>query len=145
MFFPFLLSPMNMWSFILLPSPSWLCYSLNSLFLTLNPWNLIVIFFFTSSNVSSWYEEDSSRSDAQEKLLQQPTGAFIIRGSQNSAQGRFAISVRYFQCVYMCSKSQTLVTVFQLTQWLLTANNHRHNLYCYAFGILQANVILCYF
>ncbi|XP_074487013.1 GRB2-related adapter protein 2b isoform X2 [Sebastes fasciatus] len=49
---------------------------------------------FITIHLPSWYEEDSSRSDAQEKLLQQPTGAFIIRGSQNSAQGRFAISVR---------------------------------------------------
>lgn len=51
---------------------------------------------------SSWYQEDCSRSDAQEKLMSQPVGAFLIRGSQSAAPGDFSISVRCLQCVSMC-------------------------------------------
>lgn len=48
---------------------------------------------------SSWYQEDYSRSEAQEKLMSQPAGTFIIRGSQNGVPGDFSISVRCVQCV----------------------------------------------
>uniref|UniRef100_A0A3B4UEM3 Osteoclast-stimulating factor 1 n=1 Tax=Seriola dumerili TaxID=41447 RepID=A0A3B4UEM3_SERDU len=66
---------------------------------------LLIIFFISSSVVfstslphdSSWYQEDASRSDAEEKLMTQPVGAFLIRGSQSAALGDFSISVRYVQ------------------------------------------------
>ncbi|XP_041789506.1 GRB2-related adapter protein 2b isoform X1 [Chelmon rostratus] len=39
---------------------------------------------FINIHLPSWYQEDSSRSDAQEKLMSQPMGAFFIRGSQKA-------------------------------------------------------------
>ncbi|KAL7405224.1 hypothetical protein ABVT39_025513 [Epinephelus coioides] len=50
---------------------------------------------FIDLHLPSWYQEDFSRSDAHEKLMQQPVGAFLIRGSQTAAQGDFSISVRH--------------------------------------------------
>ncbi|XP_031145284.1 GRB2-related adapter protein 2b [Sander lucioperca] len=50
---------------------------------------------FINIDLPSWYQEDCSRSDAEEKLMQQPVGAFLIRGSRNVAQGDFSISVRH--------------------------------------------------
>ncbi|KAM9363774.1 GRB2-related adapter protein 2b [Symphorus nematophorus] len=50
---------------------------------------------FINIHLPSWYQEDYSRSDAQEKLMSQPVGAFLIRGSQNAAPGGFSISVRH--------------------------------------------------
>lgn len=43
----------------------------------------------------SWYQEGASRRDAQEKLMAQPVGSFLIRGSQSGAPGKFSISVRH--------------------------------------------------
>ncbi|KAM3864697.1 GRB2-related adapter protein 2b [Diretmus argenteus] len=43
----------------------------------------------------SWYQEGASRGNAQEKLMAQPLGAFLIRGSQTGAPGDFSISVRH--------------------------------------------------
>ncbi|XP_059353764.1 GRB2-related adapter protein 2-like [Carassius carassius] len=42
----------------------------------------------------SWYQENTSRHSAQEELMYQPFGSFLIRGSQ-SAPGEFSISVRH--------------------------------------------------
>lgn len=42
----------------------------------------------------SWYKENTSRQSAQDELMCQPIGAFIIRGSQSSP-GDFSISVRH--------------------------------------------------
>ncbi|XP_070775184.1 GRB2-related adapter protein 2b [Enoplosus armatus] len=50
---------------------------------------------FINIHLPSWYQEDYSRSDAQEILMSQPEGAFLIRGSQNAALGDFSISVRH--------------------------------------------------
>ncbi|XP_060909828.1 GRB2-related adapter protein-like [Labrus mixtus] len=50
---------------------------------------------FINFHLPSWYQENCSRSDAQGQLMLQSVGAFIIRGSQNSAPGRFSISVRH--------------------------------------------------
>ncbi|XP_041789508.1 GRB2-related adapter protein 2b isoform X2 [Chelmon rostratus] len=50
---------------------------------------------FINIHLPSWYQEDSSRSDAQEKLMSQPMGAFFIRGSQKAGPGDFSISVRH--------------------------------------------------
>ncbi|XP_044044871.1 GRB2-related adapter protein 2b isoform X2 [Siniperca chuatsi] len=50
---------------------------------------------YINIHLPSWYQEDSSRSDAQEKLMSQPIGAFLIRGSRNAAPGDFSISVRH--------------------------------------------------
>ncbi|XP_042341608.1 GRB2-related adapter protein 2b [Plectropomus leopardus] len=50
---------------------------------------------FINIHLPSWYQEDLSRSDAQEKLMQQPVGAFIIRGSTTASQRDFSISVRH--------------------------------------------------
>uniref|UniRef100_A0A3B4UEG5 Osteoclast-stimulating factor 1 n=1 Tax=Seriola dumerili TaxID=41447 RepID=A0A3B4UEG5_SERDU len=50
---------------------------------------------FISIHLPSWYQEDASRSDAEEKLMTQPVGAFLIRGSQSAALGDFSISVRH--------------------------------------------------
>lgn len=50
---------------------------------------------FVHLHDSSWYEQESSRSDAQEKLMSQPVGAFLIRGSRNATLGNFSVSVRY--------------------------------------------------
>eukprot|EP00064_Thunnus_orientalis_P012670 superscaffoldBa00001970_g12705 len=50
---------------------------------------------FISINLPSWYQEDMSRSDAVEKLMSQPVGAFLMRGSQNVSPGSFSISVRH--------------------------------------------------
>ncbi|KAE8300537.1 GRB2-related adapter protein-like [Larimichthys crocea] len=49
---------------------------------------------FIDIHLPSWYQEDYSRSEAQEKLMSQPAGTFIIRGSQNGVPGDFSISVR---------------------------------------------------
>ncbi|KAM6972552.1 GRB2-related adapter protein 2b [Aplochiton taeniatus] len=45
-------------------------------------------------DLPSWYQESSSRGDAQERLMTQPLGSFLIRGSQSSP-GDFSISVRH--------------------------------------------------
>ncbi|XP_070840238.1 GRB2-related adapter protein 2b [Chaetodon trifascialis] len=50
---------------------------------------------FINIHLPSWYQEDFSRSDAQEKLMSQPVGGFLIRGSKNAAPGDFSISVRH--------------------------------------------------
>nr|XP_046229495.1 GRB2-related adapter protein 2-like [Scatophagus argus] len=50
---------------------------------------------FIDIHLPSWYQEDLSRSDAQEKLMSQPVGAFLVRGSRKAAHGDFSISVRY--------------------------------------------------
>ncbi|XP_073327643.1 GRB2-related adapter protein 2b [Pagrus major] len=50
---------------------------------------------FIDIHLPSWYQEDCSRADAQDKLMSQPAGAFLIRGSRNSAPGDFSISVRH--------------------------------------------------
>ncbi|XP_032396238.1 GRB2-related adaptor protein 2 [Etheostoma spectabile] len=50
---------------------------------------------FINIHLPSWYQEDYSRSDAEEKLMLQPVGAFIIRGSRNVTQSDFSISVRH--------------------------------------------------
>ncbi|XP_051751898.1 GRB2-related adapter protein 2b [Ctenopharyngodon idella] len=42
----------------------------------------------------SWYQENTSRHSAQDELMYQPIGSFIIRGSQSSP-GEFSISVRH--------------------------------------------------
>uniref|UniRef100_A0A8C1UCW7 Osteoclast-stimulating factor 1 n=1 Tax=Cyprinus carpio TaxID=7962 RepID=A0A8C1UCW7_CYPCA len=42
----------------------------------------------------SWYQENTSRQSAQEELMCQPVGSFLIRGSQSSP-GEFSISVRH--------------------------------------------------
>uniref|UniRef100_A0A673GS75 Osteoclast-stimulating factor 1 n=1 Tax=Sinocyclocheilus rhinocerous TaxID=307959 RepID=A0A673GS75_9TELE len=42
----------------------------------------------------SWYQENTSRHSAQEELMCQPIGSFLIRGSQSSP-GEFSISVRH--------------------------------------------------
>ncbi|XP_071391165.1 GRB2-related adapter protein 2b isoform X2 [Centroberyx affinis] len=50
---------------------------------------------YININLPSWYQEAASRGDAQEKLMAQPAGAFLIRGSQTGAPGEFSISVRH--------------------------------------------------
>ncbi|XP_051985850.1 GRB2-related adapter protein 2b [Xyrauchen texanus] len=42
----------------------------------------------------SWYQENTSRHSAQDQLMCQPIGSFLIRGSQSSP-GEFSISVRH--------------------------------------------------
>ncbi|XP_071359788.1 GRB2-related adapter protein 2b isoform X2 [Trachinotus anak] len=49
---------------------------------------------FINLHLPSWYQEDASRSDAEERLMSQPVGTFLIRGSQSAALGDFSISVR---------------------------------------------------
>ncbi|XP_054460943.1 GRB2-related adapter protein 2b [Anoplopoma fimbria] len=50
---------------------------------------------FINIHLPSWYQEDFSRDDAREKLIQQPQGAFLIRGSQKSVKGDFSVTVRH--------------------------------------------------
>ncbi|KAI3353468.1 hypothetical protein L3Q82_019994 [Scortum barcoo] len=50
---------------------------------------------FINLHLPSWYQEDSSRGEAQEKLMSQPVGSFLIRGSRNAVPGDFSISVRH--------------------------------------------------
>ncbi|KAG8014571.1 Growth factor receptor-bound protein 2 [Nibea albiflora] len=50
---------------------------------------------FIDMHLPSWYQEDLSRSEAQEKLMLQPAGTFFIRGSRNGVPGDFSISVRH--------------------------------------------------
>ncbi|XP_064816436.1 GRB2-related adapter protein 2-like, partial [Oncorhynchus masou masou] len=45
-------------------------------------------------HLPSWYQESASRGEAQESLMTQPIGSFLIRGSQSSP-GDFSISVRH--------------------------------------------------
>eukprot|EP00063_Salmo_salar_P064489 XP_014039324.1 PREDICTED: GRB2-related adapter protein-like [Salmo salar] len=45
-------------------------------------------------HLPSWYQESASRGEAQESLMAQPIGSFLIRGSQSSP-GDFSISVRH--------------------------------------------------
>uniref|UniRef100_A0A674CC13 GRB2 related adaptor protein 2b n=1 Tax=Salmo trutta TaxID=8032 RepID=A0A674CC13_SALTR len=45
-------------------------------------------------HLPSWYQESASRGEAQESLMAQPIGSFLIRGSQ-STPGDFSISVRH--------------------------------------------------
>ncbi|XP_074517924.1 GRB2-related adapter protein 2b [Halichoeres trimaculatus] len=53
---------------------------------------------FINIHLPSWYQ-DCSRGDAEERLMSQPVGAFIIRGSQSSALAEFSISVRHAEDV----------------------------------------------
>ncbi|XP_054866152.1 GRB2-related adapter protein 2b isoform X2 [Amphiprion ocellaris] len=50
---------------------------------------------FINIHLPSWYQENTSRSDAQRSLMSQPVGAFLIRGRQNAVPGDFSISVRH--------------------------------------------------
>ncbi|GLD63880.1 GRB2-related adapter protein 2 [Lates japonicus] len=50
---------------------------------------------FINIHLPSWYQEDISRSDAQERLMSQPVGTFLIRSSRNAPPGDFSISVRH--------------------------------------------------
>uniref|UniRef100_A0A3Q1F1H2 Osteoclast-stimulating factor 1 n=1 Tax=Acanthochromis polyacanthus TaxID=80966 RepID=A0A3Q1F1H2_9TELE len=50
---------------------------------------------FINIHLPSWYQENASRSDAQQSLMSQPVGAFLIRGRQNAGPGEFSISVRH--------------------------------------------------
>ncbi|KAM6942405.1 GRB2-related adapter protein 2b [Lycodopsis pacificus] len=50
---------------------------------------------FINIHLPSWYREDFSRREAQETLLARPEGAFLIRGSGNTAPGDFSVSVRH--------------------------------------------------
>ncbi|KAG7222500.1 hypothetical protein INR49_004573 [Caranx melampygus] len=50
---------------------------------------------FINIHLPSWYQEDASRSDAEERLMSQPVGTFLIRGSQSAGLGDFSISVRH--------------------------------------------------
>uniref|UniRef100_A0A671KW66 Osteoclast-stimulating factor 1 n=1 Tax=Sinocyclocheilus anshuiensis TaxID=1608454 RepID=A0A671KW66_9TELE len=49
---------------------------------------------YININFPSWYQENTSRHSAQEELICQPIGSFLIRGSQSSP-GEFSISVRH--------------------------------------------------
>uniref|UniRef100_A0A8C2AXP4 Osteoclast-stimulating factor 1 n=1 Tax=Cyprinus carpio TaxID=7962 RepID=A0A8C2AXP4_CYPCA len=49
---------------------------------------------YISIHFPSWYQENTSRQSAQEELMYQPIGSFLIRGSQSSP-GEFSISVRH--------------------------------------------------
>uniref|UniRef100_A0A8C1NSB6 Osteoclast-stimulating factor 1 n=1 Tax=Cyprinus carpio TaxID=7962 RepID=A0A8C1NSB6_CYPCA len=49
---------------------------------------------YISIHFPSWYQENTSRQSAQEELMYQPVGSFLIRGSQSSP-GEFSISVRH--------------------------------------------------
>uniref|UniRef100_A0A665W2U0 Osteoclast-stimulating factor 1 n=1 Tax=Echeneis naucrates TaxID=173247 RepID=A0A665W2U0_ECHNA len=49
---------------------------------------------FISIHLPSWYQEDTSRRDAETKLMPESVGAFIIRACQSGALGDFSISVR---------------------------------------------------
>lgn len=53
---------------------------------------------YLSIVLPSWYQENTSRHEAQEVLLSKPVGSFLIRGSQSSP-GDFSISVRHEQDV----------------------------------------------
>ncbi|KAA0713465.1 GRB2-related adapter protein [Triplophysa tibetana] len=46
------------------------------------------------TNFPSWFQENISRQASQDKLMSQPIGSFLIRGSQSSP-GDFSISVRH--------------------------------------------------
>ncbi|XP_068460340.1 growth factor receptor-bound protein 2-like [Clinocottus analis] len=50
---------------------------------------------FITLHLPSWYQENFSRGDAAEKLMQQPDGAFLLRGNLDAAQGNLCISVRH--------------------------------------------------
>ncbi|XP_065098988.1 GRB2-related adapter protein 2b isoform X1 [Paramisgurnus dabryanus] len=52
------------------------------------PQNYITAFF------PSWFQENIGRQDSENKLMSQPIGSFLIRGSQSSP-GEFSISVRH--------------------------------------------------
>nr|XP_055069570.1 GRB2-related adapter protein 2b [Misgurnus anguillicaudatus] len=52
------------------------------------PQNYITAYF------PSWYQENIGRQDSENKLMSQPIGSFLIRGSQSSP-GEFSISVRH--------------------------------------------------
>ena len=63
---------------------------------------------FSCVCVGRWFQEDASRSSAEEDLMTKGVGYFLIRGSQSSP-GDFSISVRWVrarvcvcQCVSMC-------------------------------------------
>ncbi|XP_070998656.1 GRB2-related adaptor protein 2-like isoform X2 [Oncorhynchus clarkii lewisi] len=49
---------------------------------------------YINIHLPSWYQESASRGEAQESLMTQPIGSFLIRGSQ-STPGDFSISVRH--------------------------------------------------
>ncbi|XP_069545492.1 GRB2-related adapter protein 2b [Brachyistius frenatus] len=51
---------------------------------------------FVNIHLPSWYQETASRSDAEESLMSQPVGTFLIRSRQNAAAPTaFAMSVRH--------------------------------------------------
>ncbi|XP_075996056.1 GRB2-related adapter protein 2b [Genypterus blacodes] len=50
---------------------------------------------FVDVQLPSWYQEDASRSDAQEQLMAKPLGAFLIRGSKSGEPGDLSLSVRH--------------------------------------------------
>ncbi|KAK5873364.1 hypothetical protein PBY51_018412 [Eleginops maclovinus] len=49
---------------------------------------------FINIHLPSWYQEDWSRAEAEQHLMKNPVGAFVIRGSRKTALGEFSISVR---------------------------------------------------
>ncbi|KAK6300752.1 hypothetical protein J4Q44_G00288500 [Coregonus suidteri] len=49
---------------------------------------------YINIHLPSWYQESASRGEAQESLMAQPIGSFLIRGSESSP-GDFSISVRH--------------------------------------------------
>ncbi|XP_063064042.1 growth factor receptor-bound protein 2-like [Engraulis encrasicolus] len=53
---------------------------------------------YLTLELPSWYQENTSRHQAQDTLFSKPVGSFIIRGSQSSP-GDFSISVRHEQDV----------------------------------------------
>ncbi|KAK2817419.1 hypothetical protein Q5P01_025610 [Channa striata] len=50
---------------------------------------------FLHVNLPSWYQENASRNDSEEKLMSQALGAFLIRASKSAAPGNFSLSVRH--------------------------------------------------
>ncbi|KPP66052.1 hypothetical protein Z043_115485, partial [Scleropages formosus] len=49
---------------------------------------------YINIRLPSWYQENATRHSAEETLMSQEVGAFLIRGSQSSP-GDFSISVRH--------------------------------------------------
>uniref|UniRef100_A0A8C9TX40 GRB2 related adaptor protein 2 n=1 Tax=Scleropages formosus TaxID=113540 RepID=A0A8C9TX40_SCLFO len=49
---------------------------------------------YINIRLPSWYQENATRHSAEETLMSQEVGAFLIRGSQSSP-GDFSISVRW--------------------------------------------------
>ncbi|XP_029016872.1 GRB2-related adapter protein 2-like [Betta splendens] len=49
---------------------------------------------FIDFQLPSWFQEQLRRSEAQQRLVQRPVGAFLIRSSQHAEPGNFSLSVR---------------------------------------------------